>query len=126
MEEFTHPTLDKILSLKAQLTTNAAYEEDVQKVTSWEADIRDLVARETMATSEIIKTMVVRYQEEMTSFLGQLQTHDSTQLPDSQRDRLLDRIKLYRSFIEQFDLKTIRVRIESVDKTVQEELDSLQ
>lgn len=121
MEEYTHPTLDKIASLRKRME-NAAYADDLDKIGSWASAVKDLVAREDLAGNPVLDSTLEDLRKEAQDFEHRLRTEDSTKLPDAQRDRLLDKIALYNGFIGRFDIKTIREELESIDKMVDEEL----
>ena len=125
-EEFTHPTLDKISNLRGMFKDNPAYTDDVERIGAWEAQVKDLIAREELAENTKIQETVRDYRGQIASICSSLITQDSTVLPDTQRDRLLDKKVLYESFIDRFDLKVIREELATVDKDVQAELDSIQ
>lgn len=124
-DNFSHPTLDKIGSLREKLGDNPAYESDVQQVNDWEKEVRDLVARETLAEDPKMRDILAEYRENLNRIDGRLLTEDSTKLPDGQRDRLLDEKKFYEGFLARFDVKQIRAEIEAVDKEVQENIKSI-
>lgn len=124
MEEYTHPLLDKVSSLRVKFS-NPAYDGDVAQIDAWEKDIKDLVARETLAEDPGIQEMVKGYKAEIESFESDLKTKDSTTLNDAQRDRMIDKITLYRSFADRFNLAQIRAGLADVDKALSDNLEGV-
>lgn len=125
MEEYTHPTLDKIAELKDLLGDNAAYSSDLEQVDAWKKEIADLVSRETLAENDALQNILKEYEKEIENIDDALRTKDSQSLPSDQRDRLIDKKILYESFIKRFNLTDIRSQIETVDKAVSENITSL-
>lgn len=124
--EYTHPTLSALGTLREKLGDNPAYQSDIEQVTEWEKQVKDLVAREELAGSEKMKEIVAEYKSQVEAICGRLLTEDSTKLPEAQRDRLLDEKKLYEGFIVRFQLKEIRAAIETVDKEVHANIEGIQ
>lgn len=118
---YTHPTLDKIATLVKRFE-DPAYASDVEQIRAWESTIKDLVAREELAQNPALEGVVEGYRKEVIDLEERIRTEDSTKLPDTQRDRLLDKVALYKGFLGRFDLKTIREEIAGIDNEVDENL----
>lgn len=119
--EYTHPTLDKIASLKRKFK-DPAYPDDLTRISSWESEVKNLVARESLAQDPALSDTIDGYQKDVAEWEEQIRTQDSETLPDKKRDRLLDKVAMYKDFIRQFALKDVREALASIDKMVDDEL----
>lgn len=119
-----NPLLEKISFLQTKFS-DPAYQDDLEKINSWKKDAEDLILREELCENDTLQTILKKYSKEVEEMHESLMTGDSTVLPDSKRDRLMDKKRLYQDFILTFDVLTIRTSLESVDKEVSEELANL-
>lgn len=122
--EYSHPTLDKFASLRAQFD-DPAFADDVVRIKEWEKETRDLIAREELADNEKIKDICAGYKRDIETMNESLRTEDSTQLPDPKRDRLIDKRNFYETFVKLFDPIAIAAALTDLDKNAQAELDHL-
>lgn len=124
-QNYTHPTLEKISSLRAKFT-DPAYDDDLTKINALETDLIAILAREAVVDSVAMQALLKEFKADADKLEEEVRTSDSETLPDTKRDRALDKIRLYRRFTERFDLKKINQEILNVDNEVQAELDGLQ
>lgn len=121
MEEKGHPTLEKIDQLISKFQDSSAYPDDIETLKSMRSNTEDLLAREALTQNEAMRKTVKKYNEDIASFDKQLINEDSKTFPDSARDRILDKKKLYMDFVSQFDEVKIRDELLAVDKEVADE-----
>ncbi len=119
-----HPLLEKIDLLRSKFK-DPAYTDDLEKIQGWRKDAEELVAKEALCENDTLQQIIKGYEEEIEEMCESLMTGDSTVLKDYDRDRLMDKKRLYKKFVESFDLTNIRKSMESVDKEVSEELANL-
>lgn len=125
IHDYSHPTLDKVSNLRKLLGENPAYDADVEQISKWEEQVRELVAREEALENASVQKMLKELSDDVIRMDGDLRTKDSNALSAADRDRLLDKKALYEAFVARFSIKEIRAEIEGVDKEVQENIESL-
>lgn len=119
MSETGHPTLARIDSIKKKYLENFE-DRDKAVVQAWEKTVRDLMVREKLSENpalvEIIRALIGNVKEMNELLLSA----DSTSLPDKDRNRILDKKRLYVDFIRLFDSTVIRTELASVEKSIDE------
>lgn len=120
----SHPTLDKIKQLKEKFT-NPAYNDDVVQIDAWESNLKDLLVRDDLAGKPSIMQILKRFSDEVADMNSLLLHADSKLLSDGERDRVLDKRKLYQDFLGLFNPEELSKAIQAVDKDIDEELQAI-
>lgn len=116
--------LTRIQQLKARFT-DPAFKQDAEQIQQWERDLKNLIAREKLLENESLIIIIKKLAQEISDMKELLNTADSNQLPDKDRDRVLDRKNLYLQFIALFDAKEVAKQIRDIDEEVAANLESL-
>lgn len=116
-----HPTLENLKELKAKFA-DPAWKEDIDVINSWEKEVKELIIREKLCENKALREIVKKFADDVTDMNTLLMNADSGTLSDEQRDRVLDRKKLYKDFIALFDPEEVRKSLEGVDKEVKANL----
>lgn len=117
-----HPTLESIKQLKAKFT-DPAYKEDVIQIDAWETEIKELLIRDKLSDNPSMMGILKKFTDDVKDMNILLMNADSATLSSPERDRVLDKKKLYQDFLDLFNPNALRKAIEAVDSEVQAELD---
>lgn len=119
-----HPLLEKVNTLQDKFK-DPAYADDLEKIKSWKEALKDLIDREELFQNKKLQEILLKYKNDVVDMNTKILNNDSKTLGDYDRDRLLDKKKLYLEFIDTFNLDSIREALKSVDNEISDELASL-
>lgn len=116
--------LDKILQLRDKLLgeSNPNRHQNERDILSWEKKAKKSLLILSLKDHKGFQYVLDNLAVDIKNITDQLQNLDSTKLPDTQRDRLLDKKKMYTDFINIFI--NAEKDLESLDKKVEENLNS--
>lgn len=101
--------LEKIEQLKAKYTDPI----DAPQLAEWEKEAQRILLVEGIAGSDAIKMLTDQLQSEVDSINGALLAYDSTDIPDTMRDRMLDKKVMHQKIIDFFDVEQARANLEA-------------
>lgn len=101
--------LEKIKEIRGKYTDPV----DSPAVEAWEQQVKRLLVTESVADSEPIQLLVTSLEKEVTEMDNLLLTSDSIALPDSLRDRTIDKKMLYLQVIDYFNVTEMRKSLEA-------------
>ena len=101
--------LEKIKEIKGKYTDPI----DSPAVEAWESQVKRLLVTESIADSEPIQLLVTSLEKEVAEMDRVLLSSDSIALPDSLRDRTIDKKMLYLQVIDYFNVTEMRKSLET-------------
>ena len=91
-----------------------------EQIAEWESDVKQAILLDNLQAHDGIKLILKRLLTDIKHIDAKLLTFDSTQLPDKERDRLLDKKELYQSFTLLF--VDSEKKLVEIDKEMDEKL----
>lgn len=113
--------LNKLSKLKAYLLGNKADQEDISLVESWEAEAKKLFLLHSLKSHEGVKYVLEMFNRDIESINNSLLFSSSKELPDRERDRLLDKREFAQKFVNLFKVES---EIERLEQNVEAEISS--
>jgi hypothetical protein len=110
-------TLQKIEKLRAKFTGAGVNETD-ETFRQWEGDYKRAFLQSQLQENDAIKMIIEKYRKEISEMDYLLLNSDSTQLPDKERDRVIDRKKMREGFLALFT--EADSTLQAIKKTVEE------
>jgi len=101
--------LQNILEKKAQYRL-----EDLPTIEAWEEKAKEILLKEGIAGSDAVKYLVDSMNSDIEKMNSILLTAPSHVLPDTQRDRMIDKKELYEKIVSYFDIKGEREELEKI------------
>lgn len=108
--------LDKLAKLKAYFLGNRADGQDVNTIDGWIDQARRLFLLNSLKDHDGIKYVLEIFQSEVERIDNKLRSADSKELPDYQRDRLLDRKELAKKYLDMF--QGVSEELEAIEEQV--------
>jgi hypothetical protein len=112
------PIIEKIAELKSKLY--GADSGDLSIVDEWNKQVKTALITDNLQQHEGVKMIIDKVNEDIAEINDVLQTAKSSELPDVDRDRMLDIKKFYQWFLDLFT--TARSQIDEISKSVDNEL----
>ena|ERR1044072_873206 len=98
-------TLKNIDQLKEKFAQAGVREYD-DTFRQWETEYKRAFIQADLANHDAIKMLIEKVTTDIEQMDYLLKTADSTKLPDKERDRVIDRKKIYQDFLSFFDVAT--------------------
>jgi hypothetical protein len=115
--------LEKIQKLLAYFRENRADEQDIASIGGWEQEANRLFLIKSLKDHDGIKYLLDVFDGEVKKTNDRLQNSYSKELPDSERDRLLDKRDLAQKYLNIF--KGVEDDLEKLEESLNVELSKI-
>lgn len=114
---------EKITKLFSFLKDNRADEQDLNTVFYWEEEAKRLFLLKNLKEHDGIKYLLEIFKSEVEKINGSLMSFYSKEMPDIERDRLLDKRELAQKYLDLF--LPVENDLDKLEKTLDEELSKI-
>ena len=91
---------------------------DAEQISAWENEVQNLMLVQSALENEGVKRLIAELDTEVRKIEDQLMTSDSVTLPDRERDRAIDRKRIYERVIAYFDVSRLGNLENEIDKNL--------
>lgn len=97
-----------------------AFESDKQQILDWDRDLKKAKMKAKLKDNDAMQIILKDLRDKIKEMEILLKETDSTELPDKERDRVIDRKKLYFWFLNIFE--TSEATVKSIEESINENL----